>query len=396
MVESGSSSKICRSHGEFQRVKGLPRYIYAFRNTKETNPPPAEFSLFPKLIPELRSMIWRFVALSSPRIVEIRNGSNSSDRRYECEEYKITCTSSRAPTIMHVNRESRTEAMRIYRKYIFSTSDDTSLFRFNRHLGYCWFNPHLDIIYLNTNGCIKTLDVLLRRHPEITKVALSYMWKMALCIGCDIDDGLGREYTLFRIWRAMIGRSTTQPAYYTGSGNQIRSEPVPGAKKTGELFFVVDSQMRNTGRTFEIKPEATFRPPLQDGIWHNYRQCKQTLEAQISTARKTEGENRLDDMDTKVSFVSFAPPVKQSKGIDLKHSGIMVPQLDFPKLDFCKEPFPELLSRTGCEIEVSKLVNPELRREANVDFEIGIYNGTDEGIEEVKCAIKKKIEEASS
>jgi hypothetical protein len=401
MVDFGGpeSSNIYLPRGELKRVRGLPWNFYAFRNTKSTNPPSAEFTLFPKLFPELRCMIWRLAACSVPRIIELQQG-RTPDHSLLCEEYQITRRTSLVPTIMHVNQESRAEGQHIYRKYIFRTSDDKTMFNFNRRLSYCWFNPHVDIVYLNSEGCPKTLDTFLRRHPDVTKMAFSYQWDMDPCCYCGFNDGLGhsaRGHNLFQVWRAISRQCTRQPASYTGSGNHIRNGLVPGANNSREIFFVVDSQMYSSSME-TILPRVAFRTPLHDGAIYNLEHDRQILEAKIREAKRN---NRLDGVDIKVNFVTFAPPVKQSQGMDLKHAGMMVPKLDFTKLDFKKQPFPELLSRTGCEIEVSKDASPGATYDEDLnpqpdEYELWIYNGTDEGIEDVKSAIKKKIEEASS
>ncbi|PQE10957.1 hypothetical protein CJF32_00007805 [Rutstroemia sp. NJR-2017a WRK4] len=401
MVDSGGpeSSNFYRPSGEFRRVRGLPRNFYAFRNAKSINPPPIEFTRFPKLFPELRCMIWRLAACSVPRIIELRQGTTPEDHLL-CEEYQITRRTSLVPAIMHVNQESRAEGQRIYRKYIFRTSDDETMFHFNPRLSYCWFNPHLDIVYLNSDGCPKTLDTFLRRHPDVTKMAFGFQWSINACFRCGFNSGLaGSEegHNLFQVWRAISRHCTRQPASYTGSGNHIRNGQVPSANDSWEIFFVVDSQMHSSDME-TILPRVGFRTPLHNDAVYNIEHDRQILEEEI---RKAKRDSRLDGIYIKVDFVTFAPPVKQSQGMDLKHAGMMVPKLDFTKLDFEKQPFPKLLSRTGCEIEVSDHAFPSMLLDDDLfpppdKYEIWIFNGTDEGIEEMKAAIKKKIKEASS
>ncbi|PQE23587.1 hypothetical protein CJF31_00006246 [Rutstroemia sp. NJR-2017a BVV2] len=332
---------------------------------------------FPKLVPELRCKIWHLAAHSTPRILEIQAVWNANGRR-ACKEYKVTSKTNRTPTMMHINRESRTEAMRIYQKYIFSTSDD---------VGYSWFNPHLDIIYFSFGRCTRVMEILLSRHPEITKIAFPWQWHTDLCWDCGFRDDLASDINPFRIWRALkksrFPAQCDQPASHTGPGNHTRSEPVPGAN-TREVYFVLRPQLMSS-KFSGINSGVTFGPPGYVFEMKNSR---------FSSAWECE-EEYYSCIDTKVKSVSLAPPMKQTRGTDLKHSFIIVPTLDFSKLDFLKEPFPELLSRTGCEIEVSKFARPGFTGKPDF-YELGIYNGTDEEIEEVKCAIKKKIEEASS
>lgn len=85
------------------------------------------FSLFPEFAAELRLKIWRQVC-STARVVEAR---------YNADEDRFISTSS-PPVVLHVCREARHEALRIYKLY-FGTSSAASRI---------YFHSSLDTLYL--------------------------------------------------------------------------------------------------------------------------------------------------------------------------------------------------------------------------------------------------------
>lgn len=90
------------------------------------SPLPCSFTLFPHLAVELRVLIWQHACQIS-RVVEVR---------YIPHEQR--CTSrSRPPAVLHVSRESRYEALHMY-KLCFSTPVAES---------HIYFNPTIDVLY---------------------------------------------------------------------------------------------------------------------------------------------------------------------------------------------------------------------------------------------------------
>ncbi|TVY27949.1 hypothetical protein LHYA1_G003503 [Lachnellula hyalina] len=83
--------------------------------SKETaGPSPRKPSLHPfsRLPLELRLMIWQY-AIPNDRVIEIRSWGNPAIRRYAPIKYSVA--PHRPPAILHVNQESRREALRNYR-----------------------------------------------------------------------------------------------------------------------------------------------------------------------------------------------------------------------------------------------------------------------------------------
>ncbi|APA12828.1 hypothetical protein sscle_10g075980 [Sclerotinia sclerotiorum 1980 UF-70] len=91
-----------------------------------TKEPLTDFHLFPKLLPELRILVWRYACAS--RTVEVRYDP-TIDR----------CRSiSPPPAILQATHESRTEALRIYTLSFATKTSDPRIY----------FNPYIDVLYL--------------------------------------------------------------------------------------------------------------------------------------------------------------------------------------------------------------------------------------------------------
>ncbi|KAB8297680.1 hypothetical protein EYC80_001488 [Monilinia laxa] len=91
-----------------------------------TKEPLTHFHLFPKLLPELRILVWRYAC--STRTVEVRYDP-TIDR----------CRSiSSPPAILQANHESRIEALRIYELSFGTKTSEPRIY----------FNPYIDILYL--------------------------------------------------------------------------------------------------------------------------------------------------------------------------------------------------------------------------------------------------------
>src|SRR5277367_5369758 len=106
----------------------------------QTGRPLTQFTLFPKLIIELRLKIWDFCfALQEPRLVEVRTQS------HDCDQHKGWCprfSACRIPILVHVCAEARMVAREQAQRaghLCFSTlSSPPNVF----------FNPDIDRLYL--------------------------------------------------------------------------------------------------------------------------------------------------------------------------------------------------------------------------------------------------------
>ncbi|TGO19422.1 hypothetical protein BTUL_0004g00580 [Botrytis tulipae] len=74
------------------------------------------FTLFPKLVPELRSMIWELTIFNDPRNIIIGRYLLSGIREGHprCEEFGYMCTSA-VPAVLHICMEARTKGLKYYK-----------------------------------------------------------------------------------------------------------------------------------------------------------------------------------------------------------------------------------------------------------------------------------------
>ncbi|TGO49835.1 hypothetical protein BOTNAR_0415g00010 [Botryotinia narcissicola] len=104
------------------------RMIYRPQSTmiSPSQEPLNDFHLFPKLLPELRILVWRYACTT--RTVEVR--------------YDPTIDRCRSitppPAILQANHESRTEALRVYTLSFGTKTSESRIY----------FNPYIDVLYL--------------------------------------------------------------------------------------------------------------------------------------------------------------------------------------------------------------------------------------------------------
>ncbi|KAF5872278.1 uncharacterized protein Bfra_005634 [Botrytis fragariae] len=104
------------------------RMIYRPQSTtiSASQEPLSNFHLFPKLLPELRILVWRYACTT--RTVEVR--------------YDPTIDRCRSitppPAILQANHESRTEALRVYTLSFGTQTSEPRIY----------FNPYIDVLYL--------------------------------------------------------------------------------------------------------------------------------------------------------------------------------------------------------------------------------------------------------
>ncbi|EPE29932.1 hypothetical protein GLAREA_01092 [Glarea lozoyensis ATCC 20868] len=110
----------------------------------ETTPttPLKEFHLFPKLIPELRLRVWHFIC-HEPGTVYMDYIFQPDVPASLCKYPICRNKTSVPPPVFHINKESRTEALRIFRVFIPQQ-------KLQQHANIAqqtvYFNPHVDTI----------------------------------------------------------------------------------------------------------------------------------------------------------------------------------------------------------------------------------------------------------
>ncbi|EPE27450.1 hypothetical protein GLAREA_04241 [Glarea lozoyensis ATCC 20868] len=115
-----------------------------------------EFTLFSKLPPELKLLIWEF-AFWRPRTIQIKAPYipvyDNSLAGYLRERHPVG-----VPLIFHVNHETRDFANRIFEKVSSVTSTDTPT-------AFIHINPAIDILSLAHRGFSQALRPILEKYP---------------------------------------------------------------------------------------------------------------------------------------------------------------------------------------------------------------------------------------
>ncbi|KAJ8070937.1 hypothetical protein OCU04_001295 [Sclerotinia nivalis] len=152
-----------------------------------------------------------------------------------------------------------------------------------------------------------------------------------------------------------------------------------GSPSTKEVFLVVQSTCYKF-RAGQMPNTVTFRPVLQ-------KSCNDSIKHMPEmNGQWTDGKG------PDFKFVSLAPSLKDGKGKELKHDGTIIHIEDAVKFTRFGKKFPaDLKLKTGVDVNFktyrSSLIVPCWD---NHDCEIGLFNGTDEGIEKCKEEIKAR------
>ncbi|KAF5875842.1 uncharacterized protein Bfra_002238 [Botrytis fragariae] len=377
--------------------------------------PLTEFKLFPNLSPELRYKIWNIAARSSPRILEVvlhpefpcpphgdRAYIDMSDpndlRKFNHSIWHISTPGQKVPAILQATRESRTEAQRLYEKRYLNNFPDDFPYRQNEERPWTYYNPYVDVIFFGDSTCIVTLVKFFRRHSEEIFPRLAFR--------CANFIGTCKYKCTYDTWEWPHGEdeySCVCGAGIGGGGIDVmgilhgkdrvvaRNSLVPGVPSVEEVFFVVKTEcMKFPAR--QMPSNLTFRPAIHNGLTQSQQKKRTDFEAEVDKARAGEGvracgANRWNDHLPTFSFVSLAPPLIDGKGKNLKHDAIQVPTEHMGKLTYRNNEFlTDLAVKANLEIvPAPKAYVGEKNRE------IGLYNGTEKGIELAKEEIQKQL-----
>ncbi|KAK6600444.1 hypothetical protein H4I96_07770 [Botrytis cinerea] len=123
------------------------RMIYRPQSTmiSPSQEPLNHFHLFPKLLPELRILVWRYACTT--RTVEVR--------------YDPTIDRCRSitppPAILQANHESRTEALRVYTLSFATKTSEPRIY----------FNPYIDVLYLPRHQLLDDVKAIGIDHVDV-------------------------------------------------------------------------------------------------------------------------------------------------------------------------------------------------------------------------------------
>ncbi|KAJ8070938.1 hypothetical protein OCU04_001296 [Sclerotinia nivalis] len=336
--------------------------------------PLTEFSIFPTLAAELRFKIWNFAARATPRILKLvlhpdfpcppncdpESGYTLEPADLRCYNhmtYRISNPGQVVPGILQANRESRAEAQLVFEKRYINNYPAEYPYRENDERPWTWYNPYTDIIFFGEDTCIRTVvDFFHRKSDEkYPKVAFRCGNMIGTCKNkCDFDTWEyphGDDDYACSIGAGIGGGGVGILGVLHGKDEDIAHNTlVPGAPHVEEVFFVVKTECMKFD-TGVMPNDLTFRPAIHNGL----------LDRKEARLVLREG------------FIMFAWD--------------LVPTKDIGTLIYRNNEFlTELANKTKVDIVPSdKAYVGQKKRE------IGLYNGTEEGIEKAKEEIKKQL-----
>ncbi|TEY86539.1 hypothetical protein BOTCAL_0006g00190 [Botryotinia calthae] len=382
---------------------------------EKASKPLTEFTIFSKLTAELRFKIWNIAARSSPRILEVVlhpefpcppgrdykyiDTSDPNDlRQLNHRTWRIGTPGQKVPAILQAIRESRAEAQRLYEKRYLNNFPASYPYRQNEERPWTYYNPYVDILYFGDSICIMVLVKFFRHHSEEIFPCLAFR--------CANHIGSCKYKCTYDTWEWPHGEDVDSCAYGAGIGGGgidvmgvlhgkdreiALNSLVPGVPSVEEVFFVVKTECMKFPAG-EMPSDLTFRSAIHNGLTQGQQKKRTEFEAEVDLARAGEGvsscgANRWNGNPPEFSFVSFAPPLKDGKGKNLKHDAIQVPTQHMGKLTYRNNEFlNDLAVKANLEIVPSQKAYVGERNR-----EIGLYNGTDKGIKFAKEEIQKRL-----
>ncbi|TGO37981.1 hypothetical protein BHYA_0084g00110 [Botrytis hyacinthi] len=382
---------------------------------EKASEPLTEFKIFPKLTPELRYKIWNIAARSSPRILEVVlhpdfpcppggepdyiDSSDPNDlRNHNHGTWHISKPGQKVPAILQATQESRAEAQRVYEKRYLNNFPANYPYRQNEERPWTYYNPYVDVLFFGDGVCILTLVKFFRRHSEEIFPRLAFR--------CANFIGTCKYKCTYDTWEWPHGEdeySCVCEAGIGGGGIDVmgilhgkdkkiaRNSLVPGVPSVEEVFFVVKTECMKFPAG-QMASNLTFRPAIHNGLTESQQKKRTDFEAEVDKARAGEGvracgANRWNDKLPTFSFVSLAPPLKDGKGKNLQHDAIQVPTEHMGKLTYRSN---EFLNELAVKANL-KIVPAPKAYVGEKNREIGLYNGTEKGIELAKEEIRKQL-----
>ncbi|KAI9647661.1 hypothetical protein NHQ30_004046 [Ciborinia camelliae] len=352
-----------------------------------------EFPIFTDLAPEIRFNIWNLAARAESRILELVCTYDNH------RVFEVSSQGQVVPGVMQANSESRRESKLVFEKRHINFYPRDREVPNHDVRPWTWYNPYNDIILFGEATCIRTVVdfFLCKAEEKYPKVAFRCGNMIGTCKNkCDFDTWeypFGDDQYSCSIGAGIGGGGVGIMGVLHGKDEEIAmNKMVPGAPNVEEVFFVVKTECMkfNVGA---MPSNLTFRRAIHNGLTPGQEKNRINLENNIQQVRSGQGvygcgENRWDKGNyPEFSFMSLAPPLKNGRGKALKHDAIMVPTQDIGKLIYRNS---EFLNDLGPKVKVD--IIPSEKAYTGQKFrEIGLYNGTEEGIEKAKEEIKKQL-----
>jgi len=293
---------------------------------------------------------------------------------------RVCPRSRRPPAIMHVCRESREEAEKVYTLRCFDCRvahhlpDSPEL-----HEHYIWYNPQADIIFFGEDTCVSSyITVLGGNIEDIPAIAIFGSGKGETC--CDHDD---------EAYGVDGGVDTMQALHGFDPSETLHDSRYGGCPGLKEVFIIVKSKLWLLKQGM-IDDSITLRPATNNGLTKGQISFKATFERRIARVEAEislpgVGENVwVGDQKPTFKFVSFAPI---AYGVDpQEYDGMTISRKNLWELRRGDWAFIKRTEAvTGCEIIIP---DEEYHRED--PREIG-FHGVRTSIDAAKEAINERL-----
>ncbi|KAF7960202.1 hypothetical protein EAE96_001800 [Botrytis aclada] len=343
-----------------------------------------EFTPFSRFPLEIRRKIWGFAAITHARVFELV-WCSSEDGLHQL--FKVSKEANRVPPIMEVNREAREEGMRIFEKRVlnncniniespFKVEGDKPLFT--------WFNPDLDTIYFGENTCLRTFADFFSLYWQTKLPKIAFAINKHAQDSCDCNwrsdywGPINYMHPCLQILRGKLGKDAKYSTF-------------PGSPSTMEVYVVVPSLVYNFAAG-NMPNTVTLRDSVHEGLCAGGSPPGATWAEIIRLLRAGRtsrcGPGRWANGGCPdFKFCSFGPSYKDGKGKTLRHHGFILGRKKFEKIT--RGTFLEdLRLRTGVDIRTGLWSHTEdFPTCFNQTNEVGLFNGTDEGIRECEDEI---------
>ncbi|KAG4411725.1 hypothetical protein IFR04_015136 [Cadophora malorum] len=324
-----------------------------------------KFHPFKRLPPEIRIKIWGLAAKHRRMIAFefIQKLERGNDYVYLDDHAELRIFARSAPPLLQVNRESRGECRKLYRK------------RVGPFIRPFWYNPDTDVLYFSgANLCYCALSRAFWGVEEDTfRVAINISSPIADCCRGAMESSMVSG-TIRSLHGFMAGPADEEP-------NQ-RSFHCQGLK---EVLLVMESRPMAMFPS-RINPSICFRPASTTGITSNQEAVRKRFEVAIAKIHDEKpflfGPNAWVGEDKPTfSFVNLARDKAGEVFETLTASRSEVSQLKIHHASFIND----LRQSTGCNI-----ILPHQIYDYEFPMEIGI-KGSKEGVEVCRRKIQDMI-----
>jgi len=289
--------------------------------------------------------------------------------------------------VLHVNHESRQEALRFYRRVDFTTVRANQVMQPGYvSCGSIWtyYNPNADIVLFAEKTCMNTIVRFLEDQRTnmipIVRIAILTSGMTLNCHGWRGNDPIECAQKL-----TIAGGCSPMQALHGIDPAVAQNSLVLGVRGLEDVYWVVPSELLPL-RAGDIDESVGFRNAVGDGLMNGQKCFKELIAADIAIVEGGSPLPKCGSFDywsgpnkPSFHFVSFSPHPAPGKVFD----SLPILTATIPKLKFKSwERVKKIAQQTGCHIKVCVEHYIEQQRR-----EVGFY-GTPEQVPKAKEAVK--------